>query len=149
MKTIGAILVVMVLVVGLGVVGTAMNLITIPWLKFNRQVEMNRNIVNKTYDADNALQTYHWFKEQAGQITALEQTITQSEAAQTDFEASAGARKDWTFEDKTEDNRLRQVVLGQKAQYNSLVQEYNAKASETDKAVFKDELPLFFNLMPY
>lgn len=49
---IGWVLLVIVGVVLLGIVGTALNLITIPWLKFNRQVQMNRDIVAKTYTAE-------------------------------------------------------------------------------------------------
>lgn len=136
-------------VMGLGVVGTAMGLITIPWLKLNSQIQMNRDIVTKTYNADNAIYNYHWFQERATAIKALDQTIAQSEAAKTSFETTAGAHSSWTFEDKTEDNRLTQVVLGQKAQYNALVGEYDARAKEVDRNIFQDGLPLFFNLQPY
>lgn len=133
----------------LSIIGSTLNLITIPWLKFDAQVQTNRDIVTKTYNADNALYNYHWFQERAAAIKALDQTIAQSTAAQASFEASAGARSTWTFEDKTEDNRLRQVVLGQQAQYNSLVNEYNARAGEVDRNIFQDGLPTFFNLKPY
>lgn len=133
----------------LAAVGSALNFITIPWLKFDSQVQMNRDIVKKTYNADNALYNYHWFKERAGSMKALQSTIDQSEAAVSSFEVSAGARKDWTFEDKTEDSRLRAVVQGQKAQYNSIAGEYNARAQEVDRAIFQDNLPLFFNLQPF
>lgn len=133
----------------LSVIGSMLNLITIPWLKFNSQVQMNRDVVTKTYNADNAIYNYHWFQERAAAIKALDQTIQQSMASQANFEATAGARSTWTFEDKTEDNRLRQVVLGQQAQYNSLVNEYNARSAEVDRNIFKDGLPTFFSLKPY
>lgn len=149
MKYLGIAVLVGIGLVTLSVVGTALNLITIPWLKFNAQVQTNRDIVTKTYNADNALYNYHWFQERAAAITALDTTIGQSQAAMASFEASAGPRTSWTFEDKTEDNRLRQVVLGQEAQYNSLVKEYDARASEVDRNIFQNGLPLFFNLKPY
>ena len=136
-------------IVGVGLLGSALNLITIPWLKFDSQMQANRDIVTKTYSADNELYNYHWFKEQEASITALDQTIQQSDAALKDFETSAGVRTGWTFEDKTEDNRLRQVLQGQKAQYNSLVNEYDAHAKEADRAIFQDNLPLFFSLKPF
>jgi hypothetical protein len=50
-------------------------LITIPWLKFDRQVQMNRDIVTKTYNADNALYNYRWFKDRAEAIKATEKKI--------------------------------------------------------------------------
>jgi hypothetical protein len=133
----------------LGAIGVGLNLITIPWLKFSSQVQMNRDIVTKTYNADNAIYNYHWFQERSGAIIALDATIKQSQAAQADFEASAGPRSQWTFEDKAEDSRLRAVVQGQEAQYNSLVNEYNARAGEADRSIFQNGLALFFSLKAY
>ncbi len=133
----------------LAVLGSAMNLITIPWLKFDRQVQMNRDIVAKTYNADNALYNYHWFQERMGEIKATETQIENAKASQAEFRASAGVRSSWTFEDKTEDARLGAVVLGLKNYYQSLVTEYNAKAGEADRSIFSQDLPLFFNLRAY
>lgn len=143
---VGIIVLVIVGFMALSVLATAFNLITIPWLTFSSKVQTNRDIVTKTFNADNALYNYHWFKERSEAIKALDTTIGQSVGASASFEASAGPRSSWTFEDKSEFNRLNAVTLGQKAQYNSLVGEYNARAKEVDRAVFQDELPLFFNL---
>ena len=149
MKYIGITLLVIIGFIILGALGTALDLFTIPWLKFNSQVQMNRDIVTKTYNADNALYNYHWFQERATGITALEQKIADADAAVTSFEASAGPRSTWTFEDKTEDSRLRTVALGLKTQYHDVVGEYNARAGEVDRSIFQNGLPLFFNLNAY
>ncbi|MDI6788246.1 MAG: hypothetical protein QME51_07730, partial [Planctomycetota bacterium] len=155
-KQKGSIGIVILVVVGgliglvlLGVLGTALNLITIPWLKFNKQVQMERDIVSKTYDADNALIQYHWFKERFESIKATESKIKIAKTTVEDFELMAGARKDWTFEDKNEAARLSAILQGLKGHYEDLVAEYNAKAKETDRAIFKDELPLFFDLQAF
>ena len=133
----------------LAVVGAALNLITIPWLKFTRQIDTNRGIIEKTYTAENALVQYHWFKERFEAIKATENKIKIAKEAQVSFEASAGIRKDWTFEDKNEYARLSSVVLGLKSHYEDIVAEYNAKSRESDRAIFKDNLPLFFDLQPF
>ncbi len=133
----------------LAVLGSAMNLITIPWLKFDNQVQMNRDIVTKTYNADSALYNYHWFKERQQAIIATEAQIQNAKDAQASFEATAGPRKDWTFEDKTEDARLGTVVLGLKNHYQEIVAEYNARANEADRSIFSQDLPLFFSLKPF
>lgn len=130
----------------LSLLGSVMGLISLPFLQFGAQVDTNAGFIQKTYNADNALYNYHWFQERAASITALDTTISQSQAAQVSFEASAGPRSSWTFEDKNEDTRLRQVVLGQQAQYNNLVNEYDAHAKEVDRNIFINGLPLFFNL---
>lgn len=144
--TLGVIAISVGLILILSVVSAGLGLITIPWLTFTSKIQMNRDIVTKTYNADNALYNYHWFQEQAGNIKTAQQNIDAATAAQASFEVNAGARSGWTFEDKTEDNRLRQIVLGTKTYYNGLVNDYNAHASEVDRAIFKDGLPLFFNL---
>ena len=149
MKTFGIISLVLVGLVGLSVVGMALNIITIPWLKLGRQVEMERGIINKTYNADNALYNYHWFKERYEGIGAVENKIGIADKAVKGFQDNAGQRKDWTFEDKTENARLSAVKQGLMSQYEDLVAEYNARAKEVDRAIFKDELPLFFNIKPF
>ena len=133
----------------LGALGTALNLITIPWLKFNRQVQMERDIVTKVYEADNALYNYHWFKERYEAIKATENKVKVAKDSVVSFESSAGSRKDWTFEDKTEHARLSSVVQGLKSHYEDIVAAYNARSKEVDRAVFKDELPTFFTLQPF
>ena len=82
----------------------------------------------------------------AGEIKTAEQNIAVTQTALTDFQSIAGARTTWTFEDKTEDARLRTVCSGLRAQYQNIVTEYNARAGEVDRAMFVDGLPLFFPL---
>lgn len=105
---------------------------------------MNRDVVRKTFNADNALYNYHWFQERAGAIKALDQQIVIADKAVSDYKADAP--KIQTFEDKTELARLRSVAQGLRSQRASFVNEYNAKAGEADKSMFVDGLPLFFNL---
>jgi hypothetical protein len=139
---VGTILMIMVLTV----VGVAFNLVTIPWLKFERKVQMNRDIVTKTYEADNALYNYHWFKERYEEIKAQKKKVDIAEQAEADFAISAGPRDKWTFEDKTEDSRLRAVLQGSRSHLETITAEYNARAKEVDRNIFKDDLPLFIGL---
>lgn len=149
MKVIGITLLVIVGMIIFGALGTALNLFTIPWLKFSRQVQMNRDIVEKTYNADNALYNYHWFKEKAGSIEATKNKILIAQTDLSEFQALAGDRFKWTFDDKQEESRLRTVLTGLKNFYEDQVTEYNARANQADRAIFKDELPLFFSLDAY
>lgn len=149
MKIFGLISLGILGLITLGAIGTALNIITIPWLKLNRQVQLNRDIVEQTFEADNALYNYHWFKERAEAIKAQQTKVKNAAEAVITFEAAAGPREKWTFEDKTEHARLSSVVTGNKAHYEDLVAEYNARAKEADRAIFKDELPLFFSLEPF
>ena len=149
MKILGIGALVVTGMIGLTIVGAALNLITIPWLKFTSQVQTNRDIVERTYNADNALYNYRWFKDRAEAIKAGQKKIVLAKESLTDFEVSAGARTSWTFEDKTEHARLSAVLLGLRTNYEDLVAEYNSRAQQVDRAVFQDELPLFFSIEAY
>jgi hypothetical protein len=146
MKTAGIILACIVGIVLLSAIGSALNLITIPWLQFDSKVQTNRDIVTSTYNAQNALYNYHWFQEQAGEIKTADQNIEVASSSLASFETNAGARSTWDFQDKTEDSRLRSVLQGNIAYYNGLVNNYNARAGEADRSIFQNGLPLFFNL---
>jgi hypothetical protein len=130
----------------LTVLGTAFNLITIPWLKFDSKVNLNRDLVTETYKTENALYNYRWFKDQYEAIQAAKKKISIAEQSLADFEQSAGPRDKWTFEDKTEDARLRSIVQGNKSHYEDLVAEYNSRSKQVDRAIFKDQLPIFISL---
>lgn len=143
---VGIILLVIGGMIALSVVGMALNIITIPWLRLGSKVQMERDIVKKTYDADNALYNYRWFKDKAEAIKATKSKITIAQKAVITFEESAGDRKTWTFEDKTEHARLSAVAQGLESSYQEMVGEYNSRAQQADRAIFSDELPLFFNL---
>lgn len=146
---VGIIALVLVGMMALSVVGMALNIITIPWLKLGKQVETERGVIEKTYTAENAIYNYEWFKNRENEIKAVHTQGVNAQATLTAFEASAGARKDWTFEDKTEHARLSSVVLGLRNHYESLVAEYNSKSSQVNRAIFKDNLTFFFNLEPF
>lgn len=148
MKTFGIVSLVIAGFMGLSIIGMAFNIITIPWLKLGKQVETERGIIEKTYNADNALYNYHWFKERFEGIKATENKIGIAERAVKTFQDN-NPRKDWTFEDKNESARLASIKQGLMSQYEDLAAEYNARAKEVDRAIFKDELPLFFNIKPF
>lgn len=132
----------------LGVAGTFFKLFTLPWFQFSTQVNQNQQIISKTYDANNQIYNYHWFQETAGAITALDEQIATAQANFDNFELVAGQtdRKDWTFEDKTEESRLRSIVQGLKSQRSSVTNEYNARAKEADRSIFQNGLKTFIPL---
>jgi len=133
---------------GLTLISYILQIGGIPFAKLRSQINMEKQIIKKTYNADNALYNYHWFKERFEAIGATETKIKTSISDVNQFKIDAGERKDWTFEDKTEYSRLNSIKTGITNHYEDLASEYNARAKEVDRAVFQDELPLFFNINP-
>lgn len=98
-------------------------------------------IVEKTIDADNVIYNYEWFHARYEEVKAAESKIKVSDADVTTFKEEAGARKDWTFEDKTEYSRLRSILTGLKQHRADLVTEYNARSKMINRKIFKGDLP--------
>lgn len=126
--------------------GSALHIFTLPFIKLEAKVQTNEDIIKKTYNADNALEQYHYFKDLYEAIQATQNKVAQAKEAAGAFDAAAGPRTSWTFEDKQESARLHAVALGLQAQYENQTADYNARAKSVDRAVFKDNLPLFINL---
>jgi hypothetical protein len=136
-------------VVGYGL-GVVIGIFSLPFAKLSSQIQANHDIQDKTYNADNILYNYHWFQETAGQLNAYQQNLTVAQQAVTDFKTNAkGDMSTWSYAETTEYARLNSVAQGIAQEYNSLANEYNAKAGEADRGIFKDGLPLFFSLKPY
>jgi hypothetical protein len=135
LKVIGFVLLMFIGVTVIGVGGFYMGV-------FGNVVTTPGAIINKTVNADNILNNYHWFYDQYNEIKTAKATYDNDSAAVSAFESSAGPRDKWTFEDKTEWNRLTSLVLGARNGYNGLVNDYNSKASQLDKKLFKaNDLP--------
>lgn len=109
------------------------------WTQANRVIE-------KTFDADNVIYNYEWFKRQYQDINAMDIKILNIRAQALDFTTNNPDRASWTFEDKQEDSRLRSITLGLQNQRLSMVAEYNAKANMANRDIFRtSELPAQLN----
>lgn len=146
MKIVGIILGGIVLYFVLGYVLVAFGIIALPLFKLQTKVNTNYNIIQKTYNADNVIYNYEWFKNRYEAILAIDTKINNAEYSVTAFESSAGSRESWTFEDKTEHARLNSIVLGLKNQKEDLIAEYNARAKMENRNIFQNGLPLFIDL---
>ena len=126
--------------IALSIAGLLLGIITLPFRAAERGLETAQGVIDQTLTADNAIYNYEWFKQQKQDIEALETKITIAEQAVLSFEASAGERSTWTFEDKTENSRLRAVAQGLRSQYTTAIANYNARASMTARNIFEDGL---------
>ena len=150
MKIVGIILLVIMGTLLLGTIGTALRILFFPGQVATNMVDTaydaNRQIIN----ADNAIYNYEWFKQQYQDIEASKQQLLNARAQVTAFEASAGARSEWTFEDKTEHARLNAVATGIDNNLESQIANYNARASMATRNIFEDNvLPSFIDALTF
>ena len=137
--TIGAVL---LIVVVLPLLGAALGIINLPFLKLGKQVELNQGVISKTYNTDYCLANYEWFKDTNNDIQQSDTKISNAEDQVRDFQASAGDRSKWTFEDKQQYNSLTNSVTGLKNYRADLVGQYNSRTEQLNRVACKD-LPLF------
>lgn len=98
-------------------------------------------IVNKTFDADNVIYNYHWFKQQVADIGGITTKAENADQQVKAFEAAAGDRSTWSFEDKQRDQELGSITLGLSNQRADMVAAYNAHAQEADRSIFMQGVP--------
>jgi hypothetical protein len=122
----------------LTLVGWGLRVALLPARVIDRGFSTVEGVVDKTLTPENAIYNYEWFKEKLEAIQATKNKAIQAEAKIIAFEESAGERKDWTFEDKTEHARLNAVHTGITNQIEDLVAEYNARAKMATRNIFQD-----------
>lgn len=108
---------------------------------FLAQVDSAHEIIDKTYDADNALYNYEWFKSQYEKIDAAEKQIDNTHMEVDDYKDMYGDPTEWDWQTKQDYSQLRTTFLGQKNHYESLVADYNARSKMANRNIFQNGLP--------
>jgi len=108
---------------------------------FFKQVDSAHEIIEKTYDADNAIYNYEWFKTQYEKIQATEKQIDNTAIELDNFKEMYGDAKDWDWQTTQSYGQLQTTLLGQKNHYEEIVAEYNARAKMANRNIFQDSLP--------
>jgi len=145
-----AILGIVILGVLIGV-GFLVNIIFFPINTAQKMVNIAYDAQNKVINADNAIYNYEWFKQKFQDIEAGKKQLVNAQINYNSFVGSLPTeRVDWGFEDKTEQARLNSVVLGLQNNLESLIADYNARASMATRNIFADSvLPSFIDALTF
>lgn len=109
---------------------------------FSQVATLPADLAKRTLNPDNVIQNYEWFKRQNQAVTAVKQKARTQADAVLAFEASAGSRATWTFEDKTAYSELTRQLVGLRNQCNDLVADYNARTEMANRDLFRtSDLP--------
>ena len=142
-KTVFVLLGVLLLVVAMVAGGWMLKIGVLPLLTATKQIDSAGQIIDKTYDAENAIYNYEWFKSQYEDIQATERIIANTKAQMDSYKELYGNASSWDWQTKQDYNSLQSKFLGQQNYYEDLVAKYNARSKMANRAVFKDELPFF------
>ncbi len=108
---------------------------------FLAEVDSAHDIIDKTYDADNAIANYEWFKTQHEKIQAAEKQIDITFEATESFKNDYGDPKEFDWQTRQEYDRIKANLTGQKLHYEDLVATYNARSEMANREIFKNKLP--------
>lgn len=130
--------------------GIVLRIVMFPVTTANRVIDTAYDAQGKIINADNAIYNYEWFKQKKQDIEASKKQLNNARISHEMFVEVAGARTEWTFEDKTEDARLRTVVLGLQNNLESQIADYNARASMATRNIFEDHvLPDYIDALTF
>lgn len=138
MKTFGYLVTVLIGISLLAALGIGIRAVFLPARAIDRSLSTVEGVVDKTLTADNAIYNYEWFKQQKEDISAIESKIEIAQTSLDTFISSAGPRKDWTFEDKSEAARLGAIKQGLQSQYQDMIANYNARSKMANRSIFLD-----------
>lgn len=103
-------------------------------------------VAERTLNPDSMIYNYEWFKRQVQDVRAIDERLRAARLSQKSFEAAAGSRESWKFDDRQEWNRLNAVVLGLESQRATMVAEYNARTQMANRDIFRTgDLPESLN----
>mgnify|MGYP001563946360 FL=1 len=132
------------------VVGGVLRVVLFPVNTATKLIDTAYDAQNKVLNANNAIYNYEWFKQKYQDIEASKKQLVNARTSYSSFIDTAGIRSSWTFEDKTEDSRLRSVVLGLENNLQSQIADYNARASMATRNIFEDSvLPSFIDALTF
>lgn len=95
------------------------------------------DLINKTFEADNVIYNYEYFKKTHEEIKGLDVMIRSAKASVRTFKEEAGPRDQWYREDREEYSRLRAVLEGLKQERAAAASDYNARARMANRSIFK------------
>lgn len=98
-------------------------------------------IIQQTFDANNVIYNYEWFRQQYQDVEAMKMKIVNSQSQLDSWISSAPDRSDWKTQDRQTHSQLNSIVLGQKNQLAQMIANYNARATMANRSIFMSGLP--------
>ena len=123
--------------------GYAIKAALLPVKTATDQIDSAGNIIDKTYDANNAIYNYEWFKTQYEKISANRDQIIIANNTINEFKETYGDASNWDYASKEQYSHLLSIKQGLQSQDKNLVAEYNARSKMANRAIFKDKLPFY------
>jgi hypothetical protein len=111
-------------------------------LGFTEQREAGEDIVEDTYDAEQAVQDYRWFRQQHNDIEAQRNQIENYYDQRERFYEIHGKDPDeWSRQAEVRHGRINDRITGSQNMLEQMVADYNARSDDATRELFKCNLP--------
>jgi hypothetical protein len=136
--TVLVLLTVLILLFG----GLAIKIVFFPVNTVSKSVDTAYEVVKETMTGKNAIENYEWFKQQEAYIR---QCVKNEQIAKEEYDNYILTlpidRTTWDRLDKQEEASLRNSFYALQKLTNKAMEDYNARSSMENRAIFKDNLP--------
>jgi len=133
------------LIVVVAVAFVVVNIVSFVWFPFLpwfEERDAGQEVVKQTYDAEQAIQNYEWFRQQYNDIQAQRATIENTYDELDRFYETWGEDPDeWSRTARERHSRIQQRITGNQNQLESLIGDYNARSQQANNELFKCHLP--------
>ena len=105
----------------LSIISPVIRDVLLPWTAYKAEVTSAEGVIDRTYNPDNAIYNYEWFKRQEKKIHSTERQIDNTVQQQKDFLALYGNVSSWDWQTKENYAQLTMTLNGQRNYYSDLV----------------------------
>lgn len=133
---------ILALVMGAFIVLNVISFVWFPFLPWFEERDAGQEVVEQTYDAEQAIQNYEWFRQQHNDIEAQRNIIDNNYDELDRFYSTYGENPDeWDRTAQERHSRIQQRITGNQNALEQMVAEYNARSEQANNALFKCHLP--------
>lgn len=94
-------------------------------------------VLDQATNPARVIQNYEWFYETWNDVKAMDRQIVTAQNAVNSFrDGLSEDRSEWAREDRNEYNRLNTILMGLQNQRDSVISDYNARASMITRSLF-------------
>ena len=132
----------------LGIVGSGLGFITLPFFKFGKKVQFTQDTINMVYDAERCSAINAQYLQLKNSVVAVrDQQIPNAEDALKNFEKKLSPdQSTWSRTQQETDSNLQTNVTGLQQQLSSLQSEYFTLQQREDAQPCLGTLPTFIDL---
>lgn len=113
-----------------------------PFLPWMEERDAGEEAIEQTYDTEQAIQNYEWFRQQYNDIEAQRAIIENNYDELDRFYETYGEDPDeWSRSTKERHSRIQQRITGNQNMLESMVGDYNARSQQANNELFKCHLP--------